>query len=194
MECPICKTPLSEQHGISLCTHGHGALVTGKYLADIKTTEATPERTSTNTVHLLSCPHCATTMQKVDYNSADIIIDACAKCQYRWLDAGEISKIKNHKPGFRANDLLFLLDVERMMNRYDGAKDPNARLPIQGWWRGLAGTGRTRLAGIGGQALFGAIHGLLYSKTSMYLVLITLLIFGLLFFLVFTDTKNTFGF
>jgi len=205
MLCPICTSQLTEHQGIFRCNNNHGTLVTGRYLSDIEEkpyTEPTNSK-ATDTKQAIKCPHCSITMQKVDYNSTDIFIDACTNCHYRWLDAGEISKIKNFKPDTNAKDLLFIADIDRQIKE-DGSrevKEANPRLPLQGSWRagsevvgGLSGKrSEVRYSAILGQGLYGIYKGLTHSKTSRYLTIITLVIFGILFYFIVLDARNIFG-
>ena len=65
-----------------MCPDGHGTLVTGKYLSDIEISPYLDETKNTRSVdskHQVVCPYCSVKMHKVDYNSTDIIIDACTK-------------------------------------------------------------------------------------------------------------------
>lgn len=199
--CPVCTKPLIQHDdGQLICPDGHGVLVTGKYLSEIDRTpaaHASDETAMPDTVHELKCPHCTATMHKVDFRSMGIIIDSCARCHYRWLDAGEAHKIRSFKPAWQAKDLLFILSVDERLRTLDKheAKDPNPRLPLQASYRGSAEVlsifssqgYRVRLAAVIGQGLFGIYKGLVQSKTSRYLVIATIVIFGLLFWYVFRE-------
>lgn len=161
-----------------MCSNGHGTLVTGKYLSDIEDSPAFAEPKSTSsadTKHEIACPHCRATMHRVDYNSMDIIIDACTNCHYRWLDSSEVTKIKNYKPDITAQDLLFIADVDEQIRQAHKReiKEANPRLPLQGSYRagsevvtGISGDQRVRLGAIVGQGLSGIVKGLVHSKTS----------------------------
>jgi Zn-finger nucleic acid-binding protein len=203
MLCPICSKYLARQNKeLFVCPGGHGTLVTGKYLSDIETTPEVNDykyNVAVNSKHQITCPHCTAEMHKVDYNNADIVIDSCTNCQYRWLDSGEITKIKNFKTIIQAKNLLFIADIdEQMRQAHRGEiKEANPRLPLQGTYRGgaevvslIRGGPRVRLAGITGQGLYGIIKGLTHSKTSRILTIVTLLIFGLLFLLIFWDYRD----
>lgn len=203
MRCPICNKNLTDQHkGLFVCPDGHGTLVTGKYLSDIEESPEVNETKSSSAVdskHQIICPHCSSEMHKVDYNSTDIIIDSCTNCHYRWLDSGEITKVKNFKPSIKAEDLLFIADLDDKIHQANKReiKEANPRLPLQGSYRagaevvtGISGDHRVRLAAITGQGLYGIVKGLIHSKTSRILTIITLLIFGLLFLLIFWDYRD----
>lgn len=205
MLCPICSSQLTEHQGLFRCPANHGTLVTGKYLSDIeeKPHAEAHSSPSVDTKHAIQCPHCSKEMHKVDYNSTDIIIDACTNCHYRWLDTGEIRKIKDFKPDIKAKDLLFIFSVDEQIRKASkrDIKEANPRLPLQGSYRagaevvaGISGDHRTRLGAIFGQGFYGIYRGLTHSKTSRWLTIITLLIFGLLFYFIFLDAKSTFGF
>lgn len=204
MFCPICNKQLADQHkGLFICPDGHGTLVTGKYLIDIEESPEIIENRSGSSVdskQQIVCPHCSAEMHKVDYNSTDIIIDACTSCHYRWLDSGEVIKIKNHKPDITAQDLMFIADLDEKIRQAEKReiKEANPRLPLQGSYRagaeivtGISGDHRARLAAITGQGLYGIIKGLIHSKTSRILTIVTLLIFGLLFLLIFWNDWDT---
>lgn len=194
MLCPICNNKLTEQQkGLLICLDGHGTLITGKYLSDIKVKSAPKEQPySHSNSQQIICPHCKAQMQKVDYNNTNIVIDACTNCHYRWLDSGEVTKIKNYKPDISAQDLLFIANVDEQTKiaSQKKTKEANPRLPLQGSWRvttgsaNLSGNNHIRLGAIIGQGLYGIIKGLTHSKTSRTLTLITLLIFGLLFYFI----------
>lgn len=185
-----------------MCPDGHGTLVTGKYLSDIEKSphlDETKNTSSADSAHQIVCPHCSTEMQKVDYNSTDIIIDACTNCHYRWLDSGEVTKIKNHKPNIAAQDLLSIAYVDERIRQADKReiKEANPRLSPQGSYRagaevitGIRGDHRARLGAITGQGLYGLVKGLTHSKTSRILTIATLLIFGSLFLLIFWDYRD----
>lgn len=206
MLCPICSSQLTEYKSLFRCVNNHGTLITGKYLSDIEKNQTVSDadtQSSVDTKHTIKCPHCSSTMQKVDYNSTKIIIDTCTNCHYRWLDSGEVSKIKNFKPDIDAKSLLFLMDIDKQIKEAGSreVKEANPRLPLQGSWRagsevvgGLSGRrSEVRYSAILGQGLYGIYKGLTHSKTSRYLTIITLVIFGLLFYFIVLDAKNIFG-
>lgn len=205
MLCPKCSQPLSKQkNGMLLCPLGHGRLMSGKHLKDIKDVPSAPSHTPTaNTNKTISCPHCSSDMHKVNYNNTDVIIDACASCHYRWLDAGEVEKIQTHKPEIPAEDLMFIVGVDEQIRESSqvDTKDPNPRLPLQGSYRAgsevvgavSGNSGKVRLAAIFGQGLFGFLKGMTHSRTSRILTLITVVALGLTFYLVFLASQEAFG-
>jgi Zn-finger nucleic acid-binding protein len=203
MFCPLCNEKLQQKEGLFICPNGHGTLVTGKYLTDIEDAQPIKEPAkAADTKHTLHCPHCTTAMQKVDYNSTHIIIDSCTNCHYRWLDGGEITKIRNFKPDITGKDLLYIVGVDEKIrkNSKREIKEANPRIPLQRWYRGgaefVAVTSRNpsiRLGAIIGQGLYGLIKGLINSRTSRILTITTVVIFAFLFFLVITDARHTFG-
>lgn len=207
MLCPLCNKKLTEQQNdLFICPRGHGTLVTGKYLSDIEAKPVPAEhapKVSANVPQIINCPHCSTAMQKVDYNGMAIIIDACTNCHYRWLDSGEVTKIKHYKPKINALDLLFISDMDEQIKQASQreVKEANPRLPVQGFYRAgaevatsITGDNRVRLGAIVGQGLYGIIKGLMHSKFSRILTLATLAIFGLFFYLIFVDARKVFGF
>jgi Zn-finger nucleic acid-binding protein len=101
MKCPICKDKLVEVGpGARRCRNRHGFVVSAKVLkeggAHVMRADATdaagiaydawPER-------VIHCPACLSQMMAVDYGGLGIMIDVCFSCPYRWLDAGELTKI-----------------------------------------------------------------------------------------------------
>jgi Zn-finger nucleic acid-binding protein len=200
MRCPLCNQQLAKRSGVFVCPKGHGTLVTGRYLSDIEQAANWPEnadKVSSDTKQALTCPHCSHTMYKVNYNGTGIIIDACAHCHYRWLDAGEITKIKSFKPNMIAADLLFVAELDHQMRKEAGRKvgEANPRLPLQGSYRFGAealGDSRARLGAIAGQGLYGIVRGLKESKASRIITLTVLVIFAVLFYLIFIDAKHAF--
>jgi Zn-finger nucleic acid-binding protein len=207
MHCPLCYKKLLNKHrGLSACPDGHGTLATGKYLSDIEESPEVNEIKSSiavDSAHQIICPHCSSEMHKVDYNNTNIIIDSCINCHFRWLDSGEITKIKNFKPRFnpsiKAEDLLLFVDLDdkiRQANKRE-IKEANPRLPLQGSYRagaevvaGISGDHRVRLAAITGQGLYGIVKGLVYSKTSRIITILTLLIIALAFLIIFWDYRD----
>ncbi len=102
LPCPVCSKPMSNQRGYFVCPDGHGALVTGKKLHELKKgiqIELPPLVSSTNRSHKsLKCPSCGSTMTAIKYNGGKNIIDSCTSCPYRWLDHYEAAKIAETKP------------------------------------------------------------------------------------------------
>lgn len=207
MHCPVCAATLTQQNSsnhLFSCPNGHGTLVTGKFLHNIE--EESREDKSvvtshTNTSHELACPHCSNTMHKVDYNHTGVIIDACVSCHYRWLDAGEINKIKQFKPTTDARDLLFIAGVDERIHQAKKPKvtDPNPRLPLQGSYRAgaevvslLVGGHKVRHGAILGQGAYGVYRGLTHSRLSRILTLVTFLVLGAMFVIVFWFIKEAF--
>jgi Zn-finger nucleic acid-binding protein len=198
--CPICANMLhAESRELLDCPKGHGALITGGHLSNLreKPKPANAPKTSTviNTEHAIECPHCTHAMHKVNYNGTGIMIDACAHCHYRWLDAGEAHKIQHFKPSHSPEDLLFIAEIDRKIQAHPkrDPKEANPELPHRGWWYRLGNAalspGRAP-AGILGQGLYGIVHGLVHSKTSRYLVIATIIIFTVLFMFVANDYRD----
>ena len=189
MNCPICRLPLhKERDNLWLCPHGHGSLITVQLLQDIEQ-KTIPENAGVVAVQheVISCPRCGATMKVTNYNATGILIDACMSCHARWLDSGEGAKIKNFKPAFTSEDLLFLLDVDLKMRKYDeDGAEANPNMPnTWNYMRGLRPT--AGLGGIVGGGMYGLVKGLMHSKHSRILIIVTLIIFGMLFWLVALD-------
>lgn len=124
MKCPECAQTLKTfNRDCFVCSDGHGALIFNKHLREkdedlvskIEQGEMLP--VSTQRTHSIACPHCGTLMHQVDYNSTGIIIDSCLKCHYRWLDRGELRKIKDHKPQLDPIDKALLISLEEKIGK-----------------------------------------------------------------------------
>src|SRR5436305_4122052 len=154
MRCPICNSPLTETDGVFMCPLGHGTLMSGKLLGELKELNIPDEAPSTlaqdTAKKSLNCPHCSAPMQKVNYNDTGIIIDSCTNCPYRWLAAGEIEKIEEYKPNIHPQDLLFLVGLQDKTRALasgntDTGGDVNPEVPL--YAGGLGGVIRGDMAG-----------------------------------------------
>lgn len=111
MNCPICETPLLQEQAYFICPRGHGSLLSGGQLDKLKDrpiAEANLSSTEPIKPKQLVCPHCGGSMAKVNYDDSEIFIDSCTQCPYRWLDAGEITKIRQYQPKLSPEDALYL--------------------------------------------------------------------------------------
>ncbi len=94
--CPFCNSILQNNSKYFSCPNGHGTLISGKSLANLKNGKLTipyngiPYKRIENTI---KCPSCGNIMNKVKYDGGTTIIDSCIKCPYRWLDAGEYKSL-----------------------------------------------------------------------------------------------------
>lgn len=133
--CPLCRRPLQKHDKYFACMQGHGALITPRHLREkdesvVSQIEAHANQAHnlTERTHLINCPHCNTTMDLVDYSHTGIMIDSCMHCHYRWLDAGELRRIKDHKPALSPSDTALLTqiehDIESLQNRPFYIKHP----------------------------------------------------------------------
>jgi hypothetical protein len=97
LQCPLCSQQLVNVGKYFECTQGHGILLTGKRLVQLKndrlriSASAAPAKTPGR--RSLTCPSCSKEMAIVQYNGGKIQIDSCTHCPYRWLDAAEIAHI-----------------------------------------------------------------------------------------------------
>lgn len=202
--CPICSSELTDSPGdLFTCPKGHGTLVTGRYLSDIETSAQFHEHAdepTLDTKHQITCPRCSKEMHKVDYNHTKIMIDSYANCHYRWLDAGEITKIRNFKPNISTKDLFTVLDLDMKIHQAQKREheSANPRLPLQGSYRGgaeiatgVSGDHRVRMGAIAGQGLYGIIKGLIHSKTTRILTITTILLLGLTVLLIPWSYRDT---
>ncbi len=185
MYCPICKKSLTRYEPALLCPAGHGVLVTGRFLGDIEKTSLEdnipPGSSHINTSHHLICPRCSGQMQKVNYNHTGIIIDVCISCSYRWLDKGEVNKIKNYKPNFKPEDLLLIDSINQKTKELEPIdSDVNPRIPRFNIIRLVSsGDSRRTLAALGGMGLYGIVVGMIKSKLLRVVIPLMLLFFAL---------------
>ncbi len=97
LPCPLCKKPMTNNRSYFACPDGHGVLLNGKRLRELKEgrTVIVPNLISEvkTTRKSIQCPSCGNTMSLVKYNGGKNVIDSCSRCPYRWLDHNEIMKI-----------------------------------------------------------------------------------------------------
>ncbi len=108
LPCPVCKTELKEGKQWLACPEGHGYLMKGTDMIDVR-------RDSTHIIKELSelfgrppkvtskvteahheelfCPHCEHQMQPTQYQMTDVILDVCPHCPYRWIDGPELDAV-----------------------------------------------------------------------------------------------------
>jgi Zn-finger nucleic acid-binding protein len=188
MWCPFCKQKLNRQTaGYYTCPDSHGVLLSSRLLADMAQLQErrAPQQTNRMRHHPIICPQCGNRMAAVDYKGTGVMIDSCTHCHSRWLDSGELHKIQTHKPTFKPEDLLLLLDIDTATDNEKARKNPNPQLPLQGSYRTIASiNGETRLGGIFGAGFYGLARGLKESGLSRILILTTLGAFIILFLLV----------
>lgn len=193
MKCPVCQQTLVGRDGVFVCPSSHGTLIPGKLLGSLKQiniddTALTTQHKSSN--HQILCPHCGHTMQKSNYNSTGIIIDACVNCPYRWLDAGEVKKIKDFKPKLDPESLLYLLGFENQIKASKAADNMNPDVPLSDGVAGgiikggiVAGDDNRTLGYLLGAGLYGLIVGIIKSKFIRILSPFIILFFIILFYL-----------
>lgn len=95
--CPICKARLVLKNGWHECPNGHGYLLTGAQLSEMRKKQlAIPDEgvPDIDVPHkTISCPACGAEMLAIPYINGHTRIDSCPICQYRWLDGGEEHQI-----------------------------------------------------------------------------------------------------
>ena len=102
--CPICKSKMKLTQYWQECPKVHGRLLQAKTLSMLRNQTINQDKnliednlldSSVNHKDQIICPNCNDIMLPVNYAMSGIIIDSCQnpKCLYRWLDAGELSKI-----------------------------------------------------------------------------------------------------
>lgn len=99
LSCPICKKKMITEGKWLSCVEGHGILIPGSNLNDLKKKKIIKTKSDKKPVihNDLYCPNCGTKMHSMDYLNLNIIIDSCPKCVYRWLDTNEAYKIGQGK-------------------------------------------------------------------------------------------------
>lgn len=100
MLCPICQKQLTEGDQWLECPDGHGSLVSGGQLVNLRTgssddaaVDAYDTGGNTTNHSTIICPYCSSAMTPSHYQSTDTVIDVCTKCMFRWLDSGELKRI-----------------------------------------------------------------------------------------------------
>lgn len=199
MHCPTCNRELIEKDSIFICPAGHGTLMAGKLLGELKQLDIPDEPAAggarSDDKKILTCPHCSGQMQKVNYNDCGIIIDACTNCPYRWLDAGEIKKIEDFKPNIHPQDLLFLEGLrektEAIAVHINAEDTENPEVPLYGGkWGGLArglmaGDDKRTLGWLLGAGMYSLIVGIIRSKVVRVIAPFVIIGLAILFYLIF---------
>ncbi len=194
MLCPVCQIELVHEGTVLACPSRHGILVTGKVLQERETISVDDKGDSqaVNTKQQLTCPNCSAAMQKVNYNDTEIIIDSCPNCMYRWLDTGELAKIRNYKPNPNAENLLFLLDFDDKLKSVsnDQIENPNPDVPLTSGVvgglvkGGMAGDDKRTLSFMLTAGISGLIIGMIKSKFMRIVGPIFIIGLGILFYMI----------
>lgn len=95
LQCPLCREVMQRKPHWYECDHGHGRLISGRYLIAVSRGEMSlpaPTYPAERTHGVLKCPFCQHEMQQVEYLRR-VPIDSCTNCPYRWLDGSELSKV-----------------------------------------------------------------------------------------------------
>lgn len=94
-KCPACQAGLVDNKGSYRCPSGHGLLLRGFMLPDVKQGKIVNPHLPDAVRQLpkdIDCPVCGYPMARVPYAGSKTIIDSCVNCPFRWLDAGELHK------------------------------------------------------------------------------------------------------
>lgn len=99
--CPVCSKELINHDTYYVCSDGHGLLLKGGALMDLRRGELQLKKHNHDTASLtregdeITCPACGASMHKVPYNGdANTVIDSCSACPYRWIDGGDIRGVQ----------------------------------------------------------------------------------------------------
>jgi Zn-finger nucleic acid-binding protein len=186
-----------------MCPSGHGTLMSGKLLGELKELRIPDELASgsanNNANKSLICPHCSAPMQPVNYNDTGIIIHSCTNCPYRWLDAGETEKIEDYKPNIHPQDLLFLVSLQEKTRALsnDGTAtgaNPNPDVPINSGALGvLASDDPGTLGWLAGAGMYSLITGMLKSKVVRIIAPLIMLGFIILGYLILKQLNTVFS-
>ena len=101
LACPFCSEKLVEGEHLLECPAGHGCLLTGKQMLqlrnlparDIRAQLSHPPHAPDARPERIACPYCTHAMKPSTYQATSVVIDICDKCGYRWLDAGELTSL-----------------------------------------------------------------------------------------------------
>jgi hypothetical protein len=143
----------------------------------------------------INCPNCHKTMTKLNYNNTGILIDSCSNCPYRWLDRGEISKIKNTKAKIHPDDLLFLSNLQYQTEKIVPSPDidnPNIVSPeVESAMKSLSAFKEESALGLmAGMGLYGLVTGIIKSKFIRVVAPIFIIIFIILGYLLIKASKS----
>lgn len=108
LNCPVCQTSLKRGKSWLACPNGHGYLITGTQMIEVRQDSATPEKqlaaifgrtpkvytpvTASDHGHLI-CPFCKNQMAAQPFQLTSIILDVCQHCPYRWIDGTELNSV-----------------------------------------------------------------------------------------------------
>lgn len=99
LNCPLCQTTMKIAADYMLCPNGEGVLISARDLNRYQNHEFNIDIPTNNSkVHgPLTCPNCKSIMQAVNYENANIVIDSCPNCIFRWLDMVDAIAISQKK-------------------------------------------------------------------------------------------------
>lgn len=108
LRCPVCNTELMQGKQWLACPAGHGYLMKGTDMIDVRRESASiikelsevfgrPPKVISKIADakhdVLVCPHCGHEMQQTNYQMTNIILDVCSYCPYRWIDGSELDSV-----------------------------------------------------------------------------------------------------
>ena len=197
MLCPYCNNALISEQGMFVCPNSHGTLIFGGLLAQISEIKINDDdRNNIPQVNKqINCPNCHKTMIKLNYNDTGILIDSCPNCPYRWLDRGEISKIKNTKAKILPDDLLFMSNLQYQTQKIAPSPDIDDPTIVSPEWesyiQGRASNNEnTTLGLLAGMSFYGLVTGMIKSKFYRIVGPIFIIIFIVLGYLLIKSLKS----
>ncbi len=119
--CPVCRHHLEpsvkdsyvcpQKHGI-LIEDGHLSNEDGQVLQQIEAREGSDLESGTDNYRSITCPHCEAKMDYIDYNFTGVMIDACTRCNYRWIDQDQLAKTKSLPMTLAPADATFISKLD----------------------------------------------------------------------------------
>lgn len=93
--CPLCGRAMTPHDRYLICPEGHGTLLYGSVLIKLRQGKLVIDIPNQTVLQhdAIVCPSCHNVMEKMAYDATNVMIDTCAHCPYRWLDADEAAKI-----------------------------------------------------------------------------------------------------
>lgn len=81
-------------------------------MQQIEAREGSDLESSTNRYRSIICPHCEAKMDYIDYNFTGVMVDACTRCNYRWVVPDQLAKLKDVPMTLTATDATFFSQLD----------------------------------------------------------------------------------